>query len=145
MASLGVAGRLVRAGCEALVAPAATPTPGDEGRGARLAEVGQRLTRLVLEGDGAGGHVQGQVLALGAGAELGPTRTPLPALEAPAAAVVLKRVHVVHGAQEDTAASATVAAIGSAQGYELLPVEGRGATPSGTAFHRYANAIEHRN
>ena len=122
-------GGLALAGREGGVAQATPATGGDDDLGAGPDQVGQDLAVLVAH-ERAVGHLQQQVVAVGAAAVVAGTGLAVAGLAVRLVVVVDERRDVLDHAQHHVAAVSTVAAVGAAEGLELLAMHRRHAVPA---------------
>lgn len=111
----------------------------DEG-GALADEVGEHVA-LLVEDDGAVGHVQDEVLAVLAGAVVTGTGLAVGGLAVRGVVVVEKRGDGLVDDQDHIAAAAAVPAVGPAERLELLPVDGGAAVASVTRGDMQLDAV----
>jgi hypothetical protein len=132
-------GGLALGGGQRGVAEPAAAALGDDQLGAGADQVGQQLAVLVAH-DGAVGHGQHHVLAVGAVAVAAGAVAPVLGTALGAVVVLQQRRHRGVDPQDDRAARAAVAAVGTAEGLELLAVH-RGhavAAAAGADVQRHA-------
>ena len=116
------------------VALAAAPSPGDDAAVARFDEVGQRRVGAGVVNDRAAGDVDRQVLAVGAVAQGAAAGQAAFGGETASVLIIGKRQQILSGLDDDAAAVAAVAAVGSAFGNELFASETDAAVAAMAGF-----------
>ena len=140
---LGIAGRLVRRGGEAFVAPAAPSAKGDDDFLAHGFEVRDQVSGIGLVDDGADWDIEVDILAVRPMAEAGAAVSAVSRLELFLRAVLFEGVDIVDGAQIDAATAAAVTTIRPALGDELLAVVADHAMAPVAALHVDLDRVQH--
>ena len=131
---IGAARRLVGRALEMCVAEAAIAAAQQHDTLARAGEIGKHGFLVVLHDLRPDRHPQHEVATLGAGAVSPGASTPVLRPEMLPVTVIDQRVEIIESMENDVAALAALAAIGSAEFDEFLAAEAHRAPPAITAL-----------